>query len=234
MIVMLAETGVLGCAQMTESPRYTLDQPPRGARRSLLGRVPVHAEVLDIGCWSGSIGKFLIEERSAEVDGIEPDTRMAEIAALSYRRVIGTPVEEALAEGLAATSAAAYDALIFFDVLEHLADPCAVLRECRGLLKAPGRGFISLPNVAHWSVRKELALGRWRYTESGLLDRTHLRFFTIETAWELLLDCGWEIVWQGAAIGQPPLVTLSERRLQVLARWPALFGVQILFEVRPV
>ena len=82
-------------------------------------------------------------------------------------------------------------------------------------------------------MRKELLLGRWEYQDSGLLDRTHLRFFTFATAEELLRRAGWRITWRGVSVGQPPRVRLSERWLGELKRWPTLFGVQALFEAVP-
>ena len=125
-----------------------------------------------------------------------------------------------------------YDVVLCLDVLEHLVDPAGALAALRGL--APrGRALISLPNVAHWSLRKELLRGRWEYTESGLLDRTHLRFYTLDTARSLLSQAGWRVEWESSSPGQPPLVRLPAQRLGVLQRWPRLFGVQLLFDAVP-
>ena len=90
------------------------------------------------------------------------------------------------------------------DVLEHLVDPADVLRRVRSHLRPGGVGLVSLPNVAHWSVRKELAMGRFEYTPSGLLDETHLRFFTLHTGSALIEDAGWQITWSGVSLtGRP-------------------------------
>jgi 2-polyprenyl-3-methyl-5-hydroxy-6-metoxy-1,4-benzoquinol methylase len=206
--------------------RYSTNEPPKGERRLLLERVPEGADVLDIGCWSGSAGRFLIKHRNATVDGIEPDERMASLARADYRDVFVGPLEQFLIE-----RRCRYDCLLFLDVLEHLVDPSELLRRSKQLVYPGGRALVSIPNVAYWSVRKELLLGRWQYQDNGLLDRTHLRFFTRDSAAELLRDAGWQICWTSASLGQVPLISLPERWLSFFRRWPSLFGVQTLFEV---
>jgi 2-polyprenyl-3-methyl-5-hydroxy-6-metoxy-1,4-benzoquinol methylase len=211
---------------------YAAAMPLEGGRLELVERVPAGAAVLDVGCWSGSVGSHLVDRRSATVDGVEPNPQAAAMASGTYRRVYVEPVEEALSE-LLETRRGHYDAILFLDVLEHLVDPGAVLSAAKALLTSGGHALVSLPNVGHWSVRKELLLGRWEYTDTGLLDRSHLRFFTLSTAARLLEDRGWEIVWRSISLGQPPLIRLSPRRLELLRFWPTLFGVQSLFEIRP-
>jgi 2-polyprenyl-3-methyl-5-hydroxy-6-metoxy-1,4-benzoquinol methylase len=194
----------------------------------MLERIPEGANVLDVGCWSGSAGRFLIKHRDATVDGVEPDERMASLASHSYRRVFVGSLQDFLSEGQGR-----YDRLLFLDVLEHLPDPTEPLRRSKRLLNGGGRALVSIPNVAHWSVRKELLLGRWRYQDTGLLDRSHLRFFTFDSAAEFLINAGWEIRWRSASLGQTPLIALPEQWLTLLKRWPSLFAVQALFEIEP-
>ena len=198
----------------------------------MLERVDHGAEVLDVGCWSGAVGAFLQRERGATIDGVEPERRMADRAAGHYRVVYQSTIERAMDE-LIAERRNSYDALLFLDVLEHLADPRQVLDASRDLLRPGGCALISIPNVAHWSLRYELLRGSWRYRDNGLLDRTHLRFFTRSTALELAREAGWKVTWERAAVGQPPLIRLPESRLPILERWPALFAVQFLLELRP-
>jgi 2-polyprenyl-3-methyl-5-hydroxy-6-metoxy-1,4-benzoquinol methylase len=208
--------------------RYAVDQAPTGERRVMLELVPEGASVLDVGCWSGSVGKFLMENRNAIVDGVEPDERMASLAKGSYRHVFLGSLEDYLSR-----SDTRYDRLLFLDVLEHLPEPMELLRRSRQLLRHEGRALVSIPNVAYWSIRKELLLGRWRYEDTGLLDRTHLRFFTLDSAAELLIGAGWEIRWKSVSVGQTPLISLPEQWLTLLKRWPSLFAVQALFEIEP-
>jgi 2-polyprenyl-3-methyl-5-hydroxy-6-metoxy-1,4-benzoquinol methylase len=212
--------------------RYAVGQSPQGARRDLLDRVPAAAEVLDVGCWAGYMGRHLRRQRGANVDGIEPDQDMATLAGREYRAVYAQRIEDALSDLLPKRSGT-YDVLLLLDVLEHLTDPWAVLAACRGFLRPGGMALVSIPNVAHWSVRKSLLLGRWRYDEHGLLDRTHLRFFTRRSARQLVTQAGWEVHHESASLGQPPLLRIPNRRLALLERWSELFAVQFLFEIRP-
>jgi 2-polyprenyl-3-methyl-5-hydroxy-6-metoxy-1,4-benzoquinol methylase len=199
----------------------------------MLERVHGGATVLDIGCWSGATGAFLQRERAVTVDGVEPEGRMADRAAGHYRVVYRSTMERAMDE-LIAERPNSYDVLLFLDVLEHMVDPREVLAASRQLLRPRGRALVSIPNVAHWSVRYELLRGSWRYQDNGLLDSTHLRFFTRSTALELAREAGWEATWECASVGQVPLIRLSESRLRILERWPTLFAVQFLLELRPV
>jgi 2-polyprenyl-3-methyl-5-hydroxy-6-metoxy-1,4-benzoquinol methylase len=211
--------------------RYAVDQVPRGQRRVLLERIDSQAHVLDIGCWAGATGRFLAE-RGVTVDGVEPEPEMAALAAKSYGEVTCAHIEEVLST-FTVERRASYDAVLLLDVLEHLPDPWWVFAQCGELLREEGRAYVSLPNVAHWTVRKDVLLGRWEYRESGLLDRTHLRFFTRRSARAFLEECGWQIAWEGVDVDQPPLVRLPERWLSALHLWPSLFAVQCLFEVIP-
>lgn len=208
--------------------RYAIDQPVDGERRNLLERVPHGASVLDVGCWAGAAGKFLIQHRRATVDGIEPESAVAALARPFYRDVFVGSLED-----FVTSRRECYDRLLFLDVLEHLPEPSEALSRSKQLVHPDGRALVSIPNIAYWWVRKELLRGRWRYADNGLLDRTHLRFFTLETAAELLTDAGWSIRWHAVSIGQPPLLSVPEKWLKPLKRWPSLFGVQALFEVEP-
>ena len=193
-------------------------------------RTPTASRVLDVGCWSGFAGRFLAASRSAVVDGVEPDAAMAARAAADYRDVVVKPVEVALGE--LAAEGRSYDVVLFLDVLEHLVCPEGVIEATRPLVRPGGRLLVSIPNVAHWSLRKELLLGRWRYTDSGLMDRTHLRFYTRETARALLTaGAGWRIAYEDATFDRLPLVDLPDRFLERLRRWPGPLAVQFLFDV---
>jgi O-antigen biosynthesis protein len=209
--------------------RYATSEPT-GARRELLERVTSRATVLDIGCWSGSMGAFLIRHRNAQVDGVEPDQLMAAEAHRHYRHVWVSQIETIL-EHLVSEQEGSYDCLLFLDVLEHLANPEEVLRRSRRLLRPGGMALVSIPNVAHWSLRVDLARGRWTYRENGLLDRTHLQFFTQLTAAELMVAAGWTILWRGCDVDGRPLLPQTIRAQRLMRRWPRLFGVQFLFEL---
>ena len=102
-----------------------------------------------------------------------------------------------------------FDALIFSHVLEHVAQPAAVLRHYTQLLKSNGKVYVALPNAMQFMQRYQFILGRFRYTETGIMDRTHLRFFDFLTARQLLESAGLEIE-RHFGIGQFPMGPLRE------------------------
>lgn len=156
-------------------------------RSDILAYVPPKAKtVLSVGCACGITEAELVR-RGAQVVGVELDARAA---AAARRRGL------TVFEGDACTihdplGQWCFDCLIYADILEHLADPLAVLRRHVNLLRSGGTVIISVPNSRHRSVLWQLfVLGRIRYRDAGILDRTHLRITTRRTAAEWLLDCG--------------------------------------------
>lgn len=151
------------------------------------------SRVLDVGCGSGFIAR-LLHDRGCRVVGVEPDPRRRERAAPWCERVV-----DGVAEGLDSLGLepAAFDVVLFADVLEHLPDPWGTLRAALAYLKPGGRVVISLPNFANFGARVNLMRGRFRYEGGGLYDRTHLRFFTRETLQELVESAGLRVAdWQ--------------------------------------
>jgi SAM-dependent methyltransferase len=143
--------------------------------------------ILDVGSADGYLGA-LLKERGHFVAGVEREPGLAEQARPIYDRFYEVDVD-----GFDFSERDEYDLIIFADVLEHLRDPAAVLRRCHGSLKRDGKIIISVPNVANLVVRLSLLFGRFDYCDLGILDRTHLRFFTLKTLTSLLKDCGLQI-----------------------------------------
>ncbi len=166
----------------------------RGLGRShqlVVELVPAGATVLDVGCAGGYLAAELLAHGAVAVDGLELDPDDAEAARAVCRTVFEGSIEDA---GVAAVvPAAAYDAIVLADVLEHLRAPEAALLALVPKLRQGGRIVVSVPNVAHWSLRLSLLRGRFRYEDTGLLDRTHLRFFTHATLHELLDSVGLNV-----------------------------------------
>ncbi len=134
-------------------------------------------------------------------------------------------------EGLGAEK---YDAVIFSDVLEHLYDAGKVLRQSRDLLNAGGKVLVSLPNVAYFENRLGLFKGNWNYTDEGILDRTHIRFYTLATARKFLTDAGFTIREMEPEI---PIIHSTWKRnlFSYLSRnFPSLFAIGWVFEVVPI
>ncbi len=132
--------------------------------------------VLEVGCGTGNTGEALKRlGKAAEVVGIEREPEAAQLAAGKLDRVLRMSVEEnALPLPLQY-----FDCILAGDVLEHLQDPWAVVNRLHACLKPGGRFIASVPNIRNWRILRNLVLaGRWEYMPSGILDRTHLRFFT--------------------------------------------------------
>lgn len=146
--------------------------------------------VLDVGCSTGYLGKELVN-RGCTVDGVEIDPEAAEVARGHLRTVTVLDLDDDdLAEALGEER---YDRIIFADVLEHLMNPLRALEQAKRLLAPGGQIVISVPNVSHGALRLGLMQGRWEYRETGLLDRTHIRFFTRATIVELVHSAGLSV-----------------------------------------
>lgn len=155
--------------------------------------------VLEVGPAMGDMTKILTE-RGCKVTGIEIDPVSAKVAEQYCERMIVGNIEQMdLAEVL---GDAKFDVILFSDVLEHLVDPAAVLSSVRGLLAEGGAVCASIPNIAHGSVRLKLLEGEFRYRDKGLLDSTHLRFFTREGVEDLFASAGYEVrEWRHVDVG---------------------------------
>jgi 2-polyprenyl-3-methyl-5-hydroxy-6-metoxy-1,4-benzoquinol methylase len=161
------------------------------------------------------------------VDGVEPDAPAAGVAAAHYREVLVGAIDDAGVQARLADGGG-YDVILFLDVLEHLRDPHGVLSAARDWLRPGGLVLCSLPNVAHWRVRLALARGRFDYADNGLMDRTHLRWFTRSSARELVSGAGYAVTWEDAAVPQHPRIRVPQRLLR-----PELFAYQLYFEASP-
>jgi 2-polyprenyl-3-methyl-5-hydroxy-6-metoxy-1,4-benzoquinol methylase len=191
-------------APATATSVYTLQVATHGLGLSMtmmIDRVPRGARVLDVGCASGYLAGPLGELRGCRyVDGIELNALDAEAARATCRTVaVGSAEDEATWAQLEGP----YDAILFGDVLEHLRQPERALSHARALLAPGGVVISSIPNVAHYSIRASLLEGNFEYADSGILDRTHLRFFTKKSMIALIESCGYEVVRCDPALKLP-------------------------------
>lgn len=181
---------------MSDIERYDYAFDPEGdawAAR-LLRRVPVGASVLELGPGPGAMTQVL-RARGHTVAVVENDP-----AALQALQSLGVLAVEEDLDGQAwldALHGQRFDVILACDVLEHLRWPEQVLKELVGLLQPMGSLVISLPNIAYAGVAAALRAGVFDYADKGLLDRTHLRFFTRRSIEQLLMDCGWvPLAWE--------------------------------------
>lgn len=145
--------------------------------------------ILDVGCGAGVLGSALKEKANAEVWGIEFNEKAAIEAQLKLDNVIPGKAEDAIAD----LPDNYFDTIIFADVLEHLVDPYSVIEDIKKKLAPGGEIVVSIPNVRHWSVVKQLLEGNWKYEKWGIMDSTHLRFFTKQSITEMFEGAGFKI-----------------------------------------
>lgn len=173
------------------------------ARRDYVAALPVSpdAAILELGCGNGATGLLALRERKCgRYVGIE----MFEPMAAQAQQVL-TAVHVGNVESIDLPYApATFDALIISEVLEHLLEPEKVLIRLVELVKPGGRVFASSPNIAHWRPIMDLIFGRFEYTDKGLMDRTHLRWFTPSSFQRMFANAGVAIDSFG------PLVRVSK------------------------
>lgn len=156
----------------------------------MLSFVPTNcSRLLDVGCGTGTFGASLKKSREIEVWGVEPFASAAAIAAGKLDRVITGSFgpETDLPTG-------AFDCIVFNDVLEHMVEPELALRYAKLLLSAGGTILASIPNIRHFPLLWQLGVrGNWEYGDCGLLDRTHLRFFTKSSILRMFQNEGYAV-----------------------------------------
>jgi predicted TPR repeat methyltransferase len=195
--------------------------------------------VLDLGFGAGLLARR-IRPACRYLAGVELDPEAAQEGA----RFFDQPVVGDLLDGISGPFRERFDVIVAGDVLEHLPRPEDLLSALRPLLKTDGVLLLSLPNIANATVRFGLLFGRFAYARRGILDRTHLRFFTQATGRALLEENGYRVVSVDAtamplelavpALGRPPLAGLARAAALSAARlWPTLFGYQFVYEARP-
>lgn len=160
--------------------------------------VEARGSALDVGCADGLAGAELLRRGFAEVWGVEPEPLPAARAALLLTKVIARPFP-----CLEVRGGAPFDLIVFADSLEHIIDTHAALAFAGDLLGQGGRIVLSLPNVSHYSVIKELMRGRWTYADTGLLDRTHVRFFTPLETRRHLARAGFAVIAEEPVMARP-------------------------------
>lgn len=151
---------------------HSNDRPD--VREAVFGRFSAG---LDVGCGAGEVGRALMRDNVVSVfDGIELDPESAKAAEMHYRKVWTGAVESCLESG---QLPAQYDFILCADILEHLVDPWSTLRQLGQRLTADGTIVVSIPNLKFAPVMFNLVCrGRFIYQDAGVLDKTHLRFFT--------------------------------------------------------
>ena len=162
-----------------------------GLRNEILELVPTSAKrILDLGCATGALGKALKQRQACHVTGIEINKEAAQLAAKDLDAVY----QDNLNRFDPAYLTQKYDCIIFADILEHLINPWPVLKKFADVLTDDGVVVTSIPNVGHPAVARQIQNGLFRYEIAGILDITHLRFFTKTSIFQLFYRAGLKIV----------------------------------------
>ena len=189
----------------------------------LLARLPAGARyVLEIGCGSGALARtYRAGHPAANYTGVECDAAAARRAQAACTRVVLGDIEAAACwQALdQLRPGPGWDLVVLGDVLEHLRDPLATLAGLAARASVEARCVACIPNVGHVSLVYQLLQARWDYADDGLLDRTHLRFFTQPTMVALFAQAGWEVQACTARVFEPeaterallPLLELAPR-----------------------
>lgn len=145
-------------------------------------------KILEFGCGKGFVSEQL-KKQGNEITAIEIEKQNAKLAEKFCKKVFVENIEtmdfSKIGKG--------FDAAIFGDVLEHLKNPKEALEKTKRLLNENGRVIVSVPNIANWKIRLKLLSGKFDYAEQGILDRTHLKFFTLKTIKETMRGAGFGI-----------------------------------------
>lgn len=198
---------------LTEHPAHVRNPPFRvlcfddtsgDERPELTRRLPPGSlRILDVGCGAGgSVARGKARNTGWHVTGIEKDPRLARAARARCDRVLEGDLAEILPR--LAEGAERFDALVFADVLEHLEDPVEALRIGRRLAAPGATLLVSVPNVGHLSLVRDLLAGRFDPVPAGLSDVGHLRWFTKHGLTEALVEAGWLVISVEGEAGAPP------------------------------
>jgi len=147
--------------------------------------------ILDVGCGEGAFAGFIKDKFELEAWGIEMNTEPAKIAESRLDKVLIGPCENQITQ----LPDNYFDVIYFNDVIEHLVDPYVVLAEIKSKLTENGVIITSIPNVRYFRVLKMLISNKeWKYEKDGVMDKTHLRFFTSKSIQRMYKDLGFNII----------------------------------------
>lgn len=188
--------------------KYSENMPPslRGAIEWMYDYIKPNTVVLDFGCSTGYFGEYLKKNKNCTVYGVEISDDI-----LQAKKVLdGVYSFDLDGDWPEEVFERKYDSLFYGDVLEHLKDPAAALRKSASLLKSGGKIFVSVPNIAHISTRLELLSGNFEYEPMGILDTTHLKYFTLHSFSDMAKSAGYEVLATDYTLNEYPTDTINK------------------------
>jgi glycosyltransferase involved in cell wall biosynthesis len=221
---------------------YPLKESKGSSHYYVRRMVGMNQDVIDIGCGEGYLAAELKKLGDNRITGIDVLPKASETSSLDD--YYSADLDNGISSVIRQLQNRRFTRAILLDVLEHLKKPETILDECHEILPPDGQLIISVPNIANIAVRMSLLFGQFNYTERGLLDKTHLRFFTRKTARKMVESRGYEILEEQMTVIPVELVfkmpakSLLMRSMNAVLRlltWmgPSLFGYQIMFVARP-
>lgn len=194
---------------MSNNYDFALDMQSKNSLSIILSKIKKGSLVLEFGCAHGRMSRYLKEVLECKVYGVEIDEEAARSSKAYMEELV---VENIGSFGwLDRFGGLRFDVVIFADVLEHLVEPAAVLTKAATLLKEDGVVYVSIPNITHNCVVMELFKEQFEYQRAGLLDSTHLRFFSYYSFKELCAQSGLSVVFEDAVVVVPELSEFSHR-----------------------
>ena len=220
---------------------YPLKESKGSSHYYVARMVGMGQEVIDIGCGEGYLAAELKKLGDNRITGIDVLPTASKTSALDD--YYSADLDNGISSVIGQLKNRRFTRAILLDVLEHLKKPETILDECHQILTADGQLIVSVPNVANIAVRLSLLFGQFNYTERGLLDKTHLRFYTRKTARQMVESRGYQILEEQMTVipselifkmpAKSPLMRSVNIVLRMLT-WmaPSLFGYQIMFVAR--
>ncbi|MCZ7391875.1 MAG: class I SAM-dependent methyltransferase [Candidatus Methanoperedens sp.] len=199
------------------------------SRCKIFKLIPPGSKVLEIGCGSGRLANLLSMRKKCIVYCVEKEPKMASIAKSKCVEMLNMDIETKelpFGDG-------AFDCILLGNVLEHMKEPSKILANLKKYLSDSGFLIYSVPNIVNWHSRMTIFFGKFEYAESGVFDRTHLRFYNLNSAIKLAEDAGYRIVW----LDVTPSVYLFKEKLNFLwygfaKLWKNLFADEFVIQAK--
>jgi len=185
-------------------------------------------KVLELGCATGRVSRLLKEIKNCEVTGVEFSASAAELAHPYCADLLIGNLESS---EFCSTIEGQFDVILAGDVLEHLRNPEMALDHLKRNLSSDGYWVISTPNVAHWSMRRNLLLGKFDYTQTGMMDRTHVTWFTYKSLRQMLKDTGYKVEEERGVYTLPAQKALRLSRVAMMLGNYKIFRSLLAFQM---
>lgn len=201
------------------------------SRCKIFRQIPSGSKVLEIGCGDGRLANLLSIKKNCRVYCVEKDPAMAAIAKSKCVEIHSIDIENIELP----YETGFFDCIILGNVLEHMKEPSKILKDLKKCLSENGFLIYSVPSIVNWHSRLTILSGKFEYAESGVFDKTHLRFYDLNSAKKLASDAGYMITW----LDVTPSIYLFKERLNFLwyglaVLWKNLFADEFIIQARKV